>query len=59
MHTAVLQVNSFKKLKGFAESNDLINIAYYEETYSGFIKTVIVTPLSQNEILNIIGFKPD
>lgn len=57
-HTALLPAISFEKLKELAENNDLINIEDFEESYNGYIKTVIVTPLSQEEILNIIGFKP-
>lgn len=58
-HTAILSAISFKKLRKLAKNNDLINIIHYEKTYNGHMKTVIVTPLSQEEILNIIGFKPD
>lgn len=58
-HEAILPLASFEKLNKLQKNNDLINIVYRKKLNRCFVKVIIFTTMSPEEILNIIGFKPD
>lgn len=58
-HNAVLPTASFEKLNNLSKTSNLINIIDHKKIDNCYVKVVILTTISQEEILNIIGFKPD